>query len=181
MHRKKLVRLLEGYTPTHEPEAGYKLQFLEFVRGNPECFERSLDEGHVCCSSWLENRSCTRFLLTKHWIAGEWFQLGGHADGDEDVLRGSLREAHEESGLANISPVSLEVFDLGIYSIPRYGEVPAHIHYDVCFWLRTEDRDEYIRISKESLDLRWFTSPPTTNLAVNRLFSKWKNLRQIYA
>ena len=39
--------------------------------------------------------------MTHHKKIGKWLQLGGHSDGEEDLLKVSQREAKEESGINN--------------------------------------------------------------------------------
>jgi 8-oxo-dGTP pyrophosphatase MutT (NUDIX family) len=110
---------------------------------------------------------------------GFWLQLGGHADGDHDLARVSLKEAREESGLQNIKLLSDEIFDIGVHLIPEYKGIPAHYHYDVRFLLKTTDKDDDIQISDESNDLRWFaevqTFPADISIDIPRMFAKWKN------
>src|ERR1044071_8835169 len=60
---------------------------------------------------------------------GKWLQLGGHADGNPDVLAVALREAQEESGFKKIHALSDEIFDVDVHSIPKHGAEPAHFHY----------------------------------------------------
>ena len=105
----------------------------EFVKDHEDCFERSRLSGHVTGSCWLENYDGTKFLLTKHKKLKSWLQLGGHADGDSDIIRVSLKEAHEESGLKNIELISADIFDLGVHLIPKCKNIPQHYHYDIRF------------------------------------------------
>ena len=102
MHRRALLEGLERYAELHRDEEATLRRFLEFVRANERCFERSLEEGHVTGSAWVADASRTRVLLTHHRKLDIWVQLGGHADGDPDVLRVALREALEESGLRGL-------------------------------------------------------------------------------
>jgi 8-oxo-dGTP pyrophosphatase MutT (NUDIX family) len=108
----------------------------------------------------------------------EGAQLGGHADGDNDLARVALKEAHEESGLRNIELMSEEIFDIGVHFIAEYRGVPEHYHYDVRFLMKTKDRDNDICISEESCDLRWFdgvpVSPMDISVDIPRMFKKWK-------
>jgi 8-oxo-dGTP pyrophosphatase MutT (NUDIX family) len=177
MHRTKLLNLLLTYIPTDEGEIYNKQQMLYGLNQYPDCFRRDCEIGHFTASCWLENYDGTQFLLTKHKKLGDWLQLGGHTDGDPDLLKVSLKEAHEESGLQNIKIVARDIFDIGYHLIPKYQNTPQHYHYDVVFLLRASKRDEAIQISNESEDLRWFSFPPTDNVGVNRMFKKWVNLR----
>ena len=180
MLRAKLLGLLESYNPKDESEIKYKAQMLEFLKNNESCFERSCAIGHFTGSSWLENRDGSAFLLTKHKKLGLWLQLGGHADSDNDLLNVSIKEAQEESGIANIFPVSEEIFDLSVHLIPRFVDIPEHYHYDIRFFLKTNENDDSIGVSEESTDLRWFQDDEylVDNKETLRMFNKWMELKR---
>ncbi len=154
MHRQPLLLLLDRYAPLHPDEADVVERFRDFVERNPECFERSLREGHVTGSAWILDRAGERVLLTHHRKLNRWLQPGGHADGDPDVLAVSSREAFEETGLASLEPVGQGIFDLDIHAIPARGEEAGHFHYDVRFLLRDKGDGKFI-VSGESHDLAW--------------------------
>ncbi|MDR3156015.1 MAG: NUDIX hydrolase [Holosporaceae bacterium] len=179
MHRKDLRKKLKRYNPEDEIEIAARAKMLDFLNSHEDCFERSLSIGHFTGSCWLVNCDETKFLLTLHKKMGFWLQLGGHADGDHDLVRVSLKEAYEESGLRNIELLSEEIFDIGVHLIPEYKEIPAHYHYDVRFLLKTTNGDDDIQISDESTDLRWFdevhTFPADISIDTPRMFEKWKN------
>jgi ADP-ribose pyrophosphatase YjhB (NUDIX family) len=185
MHRKDLREKLERYDPTDVTEKADKIKMLEFLNSHEDCFERSLSIGHFCGSCWLENYDGTKFLLSLHNKHKRWVPLGGHADGNFDILRVAMREAHEESGLEYLEFVSKEIFDIGIYPFPERDGIPAHLHYSVAFLVRASNLNEDIKISDESLDLRWFEKYPFDGMSgvdeereITRQFLKWKNLRQ---
>ena len=100
MHRAPLLGLLDEYLDRHADEKKTVDLFRRFIQHNRDCFERHLAEGHLTGSAWILDRSRTRALLTHHRKLDCWIQLGGHADGDSDLLRVAAREAREESGLA---------------------------------------------------------------------------------
>lgn len=129
-------------------------RLVTFVETNPRCFERSLAVGHITGSAWIVNPNRDRFLLTFHSKLNLWLQLGGHADGNPDILAVAGREAQEESGLSNIRCLSPEIFDLDIHRIPEHKGVAEHYHYDVRFLFEADDAQELV-ISDESHDLRW--------------------------
>lgn len=134
-------------------------RFEDFVRQHPDCFERSCVPGHITASSWIVSSERSRFLLTHHRKLGRWLQLGGHADGETDVLAVALREAREESGLSDFEPVpdasGLDLLDLDIHRIPAHGRDPEHFHYDVRFLFRA-GVDQPVSASDESHEVRWF-------------------------
>ena len=155
MHRKNLLSLLDDYRTRFPNEHDEIARFTSFVQAYPDCFERSLEVGHVTGSAWVINRTGTHALFTHHRKIGRWLQLGGHADGDSDVQSVALREVDEESGLASVRLVDETIFDIDIHRIGTRGEVPSHLHYDVRFLIQAVGNDE-INMSDESNDLTWF-------------------------
>ncbi len=153
MHRRPLLELLRRYQRRNPDETAVNTRFRDFVTLHETCFERSLLIGHVTGSAWLVDSAGERVLLTHHRKLGRWLQLGGHSDGDPDVLQVALREAREESSL-QVRPVHDEVFDLDIHEIPARGPEPAHHHYDVRFALQVEGSESFA-VSSESHDLAW--------------------------
>ena len=179
MHRQPLLDLLERYVPTDESDAQCRDRFVEFVRGNPECFERSLEVGHVTGAAWLLSADGDKALLTHHRKLDCWLQLGGHADGDADVVRVALREAREESGIQNIELLDAEVFDLDIHTIPQHKDTPPHEHYDVRFLCQSK-ADHQLAVSDESHDLGWFTIDQLEQIdvdeSIHRMCRNWRQL-----
>ncbi|MEC5127969.1 NUDIX hydrolase [Verrucomicrobiales bacterium BCK34] len=154
MHREPLLKLLETYRLRYPAEGDAALRFEDFVRRNPDCFKRSLREGHVTGSAWIVDKTGTRTLMTHHRKLNIWLQPGGHADGESDVLKVAMAEVQEETGLTSFSPVSREIFDLDIHGIPARKEEPSHFHYDVRFLIQNSADNNYI-VSEESHDLAW--------------------------
>lgn len=154
MHRQDLINKLNDYSPEFEAEKEFRASFLSFVKQNPECFERSLEEGHVTGSAWIINKTGTKVLLTHHHKLDRWLQLGGHADGDPDIINVATKEALEESGLKSIRLVSQSIFDIDIHTIPARKTDPEHLHYDIRFLFQA-DENEPLVVSNESKDLAW--------------------------
>lgn len=172
---KSLTELLLAYSSTCQQQEIVKQQMLEFL-SNPDCFERSSAEGHFTASALLLDKKGENALLMYHRKLNKWVQLGGHCDGNRDVLAVAIQEASEESGIKDIVPVSREILDLDIHLVPSNGIDLEHFHYDVRFLLKINS-DERIQANHESLDLKWFSSDisslPTSSRTVTRLFEKW--------
>lgn len=176
MHRNNLLEKLTLYRAAWPAEQATAQRLVDFVKQHPDCFERSLAVGHVTGSAWVVNQAGTHVLLTHHKKLDKWLQLGGHADGDSNILRAALREVQEESGLTAFEPVSPEIFDIDIHLIPARRSDPAHHHHDIRFAVRAVGSDEYI-VSDESHDLAWvgiqnlnrFTDEPS----MLRMARKW--------
>lgn len=154
MHRENLLNLLSKHQPVDENEKEMLARIIEFVKANPDCFKRELLEGHITGSSWIMDIRVGKVLLTHHGKLNKWLQLGGHADGDSDILNVALKEAQEESGLENITPIAKRIFDVDVHKIPEHKGVPEHYHYDVRFLFEADSEAE-LTISSESNDLVW--------------------------
>lgn len=173
-----LKKSLENYYPLNQYEKDVKIDMLQLLASNKDCFQRFSEAGHFTGSCWLVNNDNSKFLLTLHKKLGFWLQLGGHADGDSNLLRVAIKEAYEESGLSNIVVLSPEIFDIDLHYIPKFGSVPGHYHYDVRFLLKNCDSDDKIKISDESNDLRWFDElPDKESSRIERMFLKWESIK----
>jgi 8-oxo-dGTP pyrophosphatase MutT (NUDIX family) len=152
--RYNLYKLIQDYAITNPEESDMAGLFLEFISNNHDCFLRSNLKGHITGSSWIIDEQ-NRALLLHHRKLGIWVQPGGHSDGDCNTVAVSLREAHEETGLDDLSLISMHIYDLDIHTMPARGDEPEHQHYDVRFILKTQT-PESIQVNHEANDLRWF-------------------------
>ena len=161
VHRNPLLEKISAHHPIDNHEAAMMERLRCFVEAHADCFKRTLQIGHITGSAWVVDLERAHALLTHHRKLNKWLQLGGHADGDFDILRVALREAREESGLATIRPVSTAIYDIDIHVIPARGSEPEHLHYDVRFLLEA-DRTAPLLASRESGSLAW---TPLTRIA----------------
>lgn len=155
MDRFTFRKQLELYRTPYEEEALFISDFTSLTE-DPLAYKRERLAGHFTASSWIVNKKRTHTLLTLHRKLGRWLQLGGHADGNENLIEVALKEAKEESGLQNLRLVEEQIFDLDKHIIPERPHVPEHYHYDVRFLLEA-DMDEPLQISEESISLAWFS------------------------
>lgn len=177
MHRRWLLERLKNYSQRYAEEVDTVSRFEEFINRCPDCFERSLEEGHLTGSAWLVDSSGEHVLLTHHRKLNIWVQLGGHADGDPDLAQVALKEAEEESGLEQLS-IEDEIFDIDIHKIPARKSDPEHFHYDVRFVVKHSGDGQYT-VSEESHDLAWIKvselEQKTSELSMLRMRNKWLN------
>lgn len=151
--RESLTRSLEKYVTPFPEESIFVPRFLQLLK-QPGCFGRDHLPGHITGSAWIVNEDASRVVLVKHGSLRKWLQPGGHADGDENTLTTAMREAREETGIADLRLIGNNWFDIDIHTIPTKGNFPAHEHYDVRF-LFVADEKAPLTISDESTDLRW--------------------------
>jgi len=163
-----LKSLLQNYNSIYPEENASKERMLEFLHKNQNSLVSASPHdvaGHFTASAFLLNNDQTKFLLMHHKKLNKWLQLGGHCDGDSDILAAAIREAKEESGINEIEIISDKIFDIDIHYIPQRHNEPEHYHYDVRFLLKTINNDNFIK-NNESHELKWFNFSDYPQLGV---------------
>ena len=171
-----LLAALVEYRERWPDEAMAVDLFIALLADGGDPFVRDRIAGHFTASAWLVSRDAQRVLLTHHRKLGLWLQLGGHADGDRDLMRAALKEAEEESGLTGLV-IERQLFDLDRHWIPEHKDVPAHWHYDVRYVVRAGDEEAFV-VSDESHDLAWRGIPSlvddeAADASLRRMAGKW--------
>jgi 8-oxo-dGTP pyrophosphatase MutT (NUDIX family) len=166
MHRRPLLEMLARYRQAFPAESAMVDRIGALVESHADCFDRTCRPGHVTGAAWIVSPDRRRCLLAHHRKLDRWLQLGGHADGQWCIEEVALREAHEESGLAEFDFVPIDgaliPFDLDVHQIPaRYDQAgryieDSHEHHDVRFLLVSRSAATP-RVSHESHDVAWFT------------------------
>ena len=153
MNKFQLIQELQSYQSAYFEEREFTSSFLELLKSE-EVFQRTHLPGHITGSSWIVNSDKTKVLLVHHAKLNRWLQPGGHADGDENVLRVALREAEEETGLKRLIVMSQQIFDLDIHTIPTRKDFPQHLHYDIRYLIQANETEQIV-VSEESHDVKW--------------------------
>ena len=172
MHRENLLQLLQRYKTPFLEEAAMVVRTRHFVMSNRNCFDRTLESGHVTGSSWVVNPNRTHVLMLHHRKLDLWLQPGGHADGNSDIHDVVIKETSEESGISvkDIKLLSSEIFDVDIHTIYPNQYDNRHEHYDIRFLLEIDDALA-IPGNDESHQIGW--------VALNRV-SQFNNFRSLY-
>lgn len=112
MTREDSIRQIENYPPFNEQEEKDKALILGWISNNENAFSRENTVAHITASAWVVNKDRSKVLMVYHNIYNSWSWLGGHADGETDLLSVAIREVKEEAGISNVRPVSEEIFSL---------------------------------------------------------------------
>ena len=152
-----LTALLTGYQATGDTEAADLARMTRLAAGSPDPWSRSLPL-HFTASALVVHPATSRVLLRWHVKLGRWLQVGGHADpGESDPLSVALREAREETGLADLAPwPDGRLRHAAVCQVPASGGDPEHEHADLRFVLATDSPDA-IAAENEQSPLRWLT------------------------
>ena len=163
--REELLRQLAAYEPYNEQEAADRALILECLTTSEDVFSRENRLAHMTASAWVVNRARSKVLMAYHNIYDSWSWLGGHADGEADLLAVALREVSEESGLAaqHVRPAEPagEIFSLEVLTVDGHEKrgvyVPSHLHLNVTCLVEA-DEEERLRVKEdENSGVAWFT------------------------
>ena len=133
--KENLIRQIENYPPFNEQEEKDKALILGWIRNNDNAFSRENAVAHITTSAWVVNKDRSKVLMVYHNIYNSWSWLGGHADGETDLLSVAIREVKEEAGISNVRPVSEEIFSLESLTVDGHVKkgnyVSSHLHLNI--------------------------------------------------
>lgn len=156
----KLLYQIENYEPFNEQEERDKELILQCLKNQRDIFTRENTVAHMTASAWVVNRERTKVLMAYHNIYDSWSWLGGHADGEEDLLLVALREVTEESGIRQVNLLSEEIYSLEVLTVDGHVKrgkyVSSHLHLNVTYLLEASE-EESLRIkADENSGVAWF-------------------------
>jgi 8-oxo-dGTP pyrophosphatase MutT (NUDIX family) len=133
-----LSTLLGGYRTRDPAEAADVSRVRALAESADDPWLRTIPL-HVTASALIVHPDSGRVLLRWHQRQHAWLQVGGHADpGETDPLAIALREAEEETGLADLVPwPDAQLRHVVIVPVPVSAREPAHQHADLRFVLAT--------------------------------------------
>ena len=157
----ELLRQLEQYKPCNEQEERDRALLLRALREEENVFSRENERMHMTASAWVTNGRCDRILMAYHKLYDSWAWLGGHADGERDLLAAAMREVREESGVVHVRPAMEDVFSLEVLTVDGHEKrgryVSSHLHLNVTYLLIADDADALTVKPDENSGVRWFT------------------------
>jgi len=161
MTRQELIKNIEAYSPYNEQEEKDKALILDWIRHNDNAFSRENVVAHMTASAWVVSKDRSKVLMVYHNIYNSWSWLGGHADGETDLLSVAIREVKEEAGITEVHPVSEDIFSLESLTVDGHVKkgkyVSSHLHLNITYLLEA-DPDESVAIKEdENSGVAWFS------------------------
>ena len=149
---------LLAFEPFNEQEAHDREVALRCLQ-QPNIYLRDNELVHITASAWIVNANRTKVLMAYHNIMQSWAWLGGHADGERDLLKVALNEACEESGVQNIRPVSEGLYSVEMLTVDGYIKrgkyVNSHLHLNATYLLEADETDELFVKEDENSGVKW--------------------------
>ena len=155
--RSPILDALRRYRPQDEAETADVARLRALAETAADPWLRSIPL-HVTASAVIVHPDSGRLLLRWHQRQQAWLQVGGHGDpGESDPLAIAVREAGEETGLADLVPwPDGQIRHVVIVPVPAGAAEPAHQHADVRFVLATRSPD-LARPENPDAPLRWLS------------------------
>ena len=177
----RLRAQIEAFCPYNEQETADRLQMLQDIDTFPVLLTRDNATAHFTASCWIVNPDRTKVLMAYHNLYQSWAWLGGHADGEEDLLRVALKECREETGLTEVKPVDGKIYSVECLTVDgheKHGEyVSSHLHLNVTYLLEADDQAPLHVCEDENSGVAWFTPEDALRAStepwfVSRIYAK---------
>lgn len=157
----KTIEMLKNYVPYSEQEKQDIALILKAEEVFGDILTRENQFCHLTSSAFIVNKEHTKVLCIYHNIYKSWGWVGGHADGDDDMLYVAKKETKEETSLKTFNvvkttPISVEI--LPVKSHVRKGKyVPAHQHLNVTYLFEADENDSIHILEDENSNIGWLT------------------------
>lgn len=161
MNRLELINQIKKYKTFNEQEEKDKYLLLEWIMDHEDAFSRENKIAHITASGWVVNKDRSKVLMVYHNIYDSWSWIGGHADGETDLLATAIREVREETGVKNVCPVTDEIFSIEILTVDGHTKngnyVSSHLHLNVTYLLEADSGETVSIKADENSGVAWFT------------------------
>lgn len=150
---------IQAFQPYNEQENVDKENFLHYLDLFDNLYTRENKIAHISASCWIVNEHFDKVLMVHHNIYQSYSWVGGHADGDHNLLEVALREAKEETGVTSLKRLDNEIFAIDI--LPVFGHmkhnqyVSSHLHLNVTYACTCNEKDPLFVKEDENSDVCW--------------------------
>jgi len=150
---------IKKYQPYNEQERVDQMLILDFIEKNPNHLFRENLTAHLTSSAIVVNQAKNKVLFAYHNIYDSWSWVGGHNDGDPDMLKVAIKEAKEETGIEDVQALSEDIFMIDVIYVENHQKngqlVPDHLHLNVTYLLMADDRQSLSVKKDENQAVAW--------------------------
>lgn len=151
---------IEKFIPYNEQEEVDKKIMLNYIKDFDDVLTRQNEYGHFTSSAFVLNKDRSKILMAYHRIYNSWAWVGGHSDGDNDLLYVAMNEAKEETGIKNVRPISKDIYSIEIVTVDGHEKrekyVGSHVHLNVTYLLEADENEEIHIKEDENSGVKWF-------------------------
>lgn len=156
----ELAKQIAAYIPVNEQEARDQRLLLSWLESGKDIYTRENGTAHLTASGWVVSPDRQQVLMVYHNLYDSWSWMGGHADGDRDLLYVARKEIQEESGLKSLKLLSPDIFSLEILTvdghIKRGNYVSSHLHLNVTYLFEAAPGQPLSIKPDENSGVAWF-------------------------
>ena len=135
--KETFIAQLLRFSPCCEQEATDRDLILSLLSGGADLTRREQLAAHLTASAWVVSPDRKMVLMAYHNLYNSWAWLGGHADGDWDLLNVAKKEVAEESGLQDLRILSDDMISVEVLTVDGHEKrgvyVPSHLHLNVTY------------------------------------------------
>ena len=151
---KNIYQFVQNYIPYNEQEEKDKALILQQLSAD-NILTRKNHLAHLTVSAWIVSPDYQKVLMAYHNIYQSYAWLGGHLDGNADIVSVIKKEIQEESGLSEFQLIENRLFSLEVLTVDGHvknGEyVSSHLHLNLTFLcIANPDLPIHIRPSENS-------------------------------
>ena len=179
--KEKLIAQVQNYNPVNEQEETDKGTFLNWLEKDVDISIRDHLTCHLTASAWVVTPDRKKVLMAYHKLYDSWAWLGGHADGNWNLLQVAEKEAREESGITDLVSVSPDPISLEILTVAGHEKkgkyVPCHLHLNLTYLFEAEETQLLCCNPDENTGVAWLDMDSLDRMCsepwfVERIYSK---------
>lgn len=156
---EKLKKNIEMFNPYNEQEEVDKKIMIKYINDFDNTLTRQNEYGHFTSSAFVLNKERTKILMIYHKIYNSWAWTGGHSDGDNDLLYVAMKEAKEETGIKNVTPILENIYSLEVINVNGHEKrgkyVGSHVHLNITYLLEADENEEIHIKEDENSGVKW--------------------------
>lgn len=171
------IHQIQEFIAGNDQERQDKKLILDYIDKFPHnILTRDNEFAHITSSGFIMNPRLNKVLMIHHNIRNAWAWTGGHADGDQNLLHVAIKEAMEETGIRDVTPLSEAIESLDI--LPVHGHmrrgkyVSTHLHLSIAYLLIASEAEVLIVNEDENSDVRW--------IDIDKINSKYFGIHDAY-
>lgn len=158
---ENLKNSIGAFLPYNEQEEVDRKIMLKYINNFDDILTRQNEYAHFTSSAFVLNKERTKILMIYHKIYDSWTWVGGHSDGDSDLLHVAIKEAKEETGIKNVTPILEDIYSLEIITVNGHEKrgkyVGSHVHLNVTYLLEAEENESIHIKEDENSGVKWVT------------------------
>ena len=169
-----LKQKLINYQCINMQEENDRKQILYYLDHDINILTRDNEQAHLTVSAWILNCDHNKVLMAYHNLYHSWAWLGGHADGNDDLIAVAYKEIKEESGIEKVRLLDDNIFSLEVLCVDGHMKkgkyVSSHLHLNITYLFEADDKQD-IRIKEdENSAIGWIAIDDIRNKVTEQWF-----------